>query len=273
MGRVTAVNAREGDRVAAGAPLVTIDDRDLVARREQADAGIRSADAAHHEALLQATRLRALFADSAAPRAQLDAAEAGLVRAAQGLRAATAAAAELAAITDYATVRAPFAGVVVQRLVDVGALAAPGGPLVRLDDDSRLRVVANVAPAVAAGVRRGATLDMTIEGVATTGMVEGVVPAAGAALSAVQVIVDNREGRFASGSAAVVAIPGALRAARLVPAAAIVRSGDLTGVHVQGAEGATIRWVRLGARYGDAVEVLTGLATGDTVLVPTEPGA
>lgn len=273
MGRVTAVSAREGDLVTAGAPLVAIDDGDLVAKREQADAGIRSAEAAHDEALLHANRLRALFADSAAPRAQVDAAEAGLVRAEQGLRAARAMAAELLAVADYATIRAPFAGVVAQRMVDDGAFAAPGSPLVRIEDVSRLRVVASVPPAMAASVRRGATLDVTMEGVATTGTVEGVVPSAGAALSAVQVIVDNRDGRFASGSAAVVAIPGAMRTAILLPAAAVVRSGDLTGVHVAGPEGPSLRWVRLGARHGDRVEVLTGLAAGDTVLLPGGQGA
>jgi len=273
MGRVTAVSVREGDRVTAGAPLVTIDDRDLVAKREQAEAGIRSAEAVHNEAQLQANRLRRLLADSAAPRAQVDAAEAGLVRAEQGLRAARAAAAELLAVADYATVRAPFAGIVAQRMVDDGAFAAPGSPLVRVEDVSRLRVVANVAPAVASTVRRGATLDVTIEGVATTGTVEGVVPSAGAALSAVQVVVDNRDGRFASGSAALISIPGASRTAILVPQAAIVRSGDLTGVQVAGPDGPSRRWIRLGNTYGDAVEVLTGLAAGETILVPAEQGA
>src|SRR5687767_4666422 len=176
MGRVVDVRVREGDVVAAGALLVRLDDRDLAARREQADAGIRAADAAHNEARLQATRLRSLFADSAAPRAHLDAAEAGLVRAEQAVRGARAMAAEVEALTDYAEVRAPFGGVVVQRLVDPGTFVAPGMPLMRIDDPSRLRVVAAVPPSTASVMRPGSIVGVSIEGTRTTGAVEGVVP-------------------------------------------------------------------------------------------------
>lgn len=271
MGRVVQVSAREGDVVAAGAVLVRLDDRDVVARREQADAAVRSADAAHNEARLQAGRLRALFADSAAPRAQLDAAEAGLVRAEQGVRGARGMAAEVEALADYAQVRAPFAGVVVQRLVDPGAFTAPGMPLLRVDDPSRLRVVAAVSPATIAGMRRGSTVGVTIEGVPVTGTVEGVVPVPGAALVNVQVLVENASRRFSSGSAATVTIPGAPRKAFLIPVAALVRNGDLAGVRVQAGGRIATRWVRLGKARAGTIEVLSGLATGDSIVVPVVP--
>lgn len=271
LGRVVEVRAREGDVVAAGALLVRLDDRDLAARREQADAAVRSADAAHNEALLQAGRLRALHADSAAPRAQLDAAEAGLVRAEQAVRGAKAAASEVDALADYADVRAPFSGVVVQRFVDPGALAAPGMPLVRLEDASRLRIVAPVPPSHASGLRRGSTIGVSIEGVAATGTVEGVVPLAGAALANIQVVVDNASGRFASGSAATVSVPGASRAVLLVPVGAVVRNGDLTGVRLRVGAATVTRWVRLGREHGAMVEVLSGVAAGDSIIVPAGP--
>lgn len=272
MGQVVAVSAREGDAVAAGALLVQLDDRELAARREQVTAGIRSAEAAHEEASLHAARIRALHADSAAARAQLDAAEAALARAEQGVRAARGAAAELEAVAEYAALRAPFAGTVVQRFVDAGGFAAPGAPLVRLEDTRRLRLVAAVPPAAAARVRRGATLAVTVEGAPARGVVEGIVPAAGAALANIQVLVDNPDGRFLSGSAATVVVPGEPRSARLVPGAAIVRSGDLRGVRVRGAGGVSTRWVRLGRERAGGVEVLSGLAAGDTIVVPVPSG-
>ena len=271
MGRVVQVLAREGDVVAAGDVLVRLDDRDIVARGEQADAAARSADAAHNEARLQAGRLRALFADSAAPRAQLDAAEAGLVRAEQAVRGARAMAAEVDALADYAEVRAPFGGVVVQRLLDPGAFTAPGTPLLRIDDPSRLRVVAAVPPSTVSGLRRGSTVGATIEGVHVTGMLEGVVPVPGAALANVQVVVENAARRFSSGSAATLFIPGAPRAALLIPAAALVRNGDLTGVRVRAGGRIVTRWVRLGTERAGAVEVLSGLAAGDSIVVPAAP--
>jgi RND family efflux transporter MFP subunit len=271
MGRVVDVRVREGDVVAAGAVLVRLDDRDLAARREQADAGLRAADAAHNEARLQADRLRSLFADSAAPRAHLDAAEAGLVRAEQSVRGARAMAAEVEALTDYAEIRAPFGGVVVQRLVDPGAFVAPGMPLVRIDDPSRLRVIAAVPPSTVYAVRRGATVGVSIEGTHVTGTVEGVVPVSGASLVNVQVLVGNASRRFSSGSAATVSIAGAPRKALLVPVTALVRNGDLVGVRVFAGGRMVTRWVRLGRERGGAIEVLSGLTAGDSIVVPHAP--
>lgn len=270
MGRVTAVAAREGDMVAAGALLVELDDADLRARRDQADANLRSAEAAQREATLHAGRLRSLFADSAAPRAQLDAAEAGQERADQAVRAARAGIAEVESMATYAQVRAPFAGQVTRRAVDPGAFATPGAPLVTIEDATRLRLVAAVPPAIARHVRRGQSLSVTVEGAATTGTVDAVVPAAGASLTDVQVIVDNRDRRFSSGSAATILLPGASRRVVLVPASAVVTEGDLVGVRVPTAEGPATRWLRLGRTHGTLVEVLSGLVAGDSVIVPVD---
>ena len=271
MGRVLEVPVREGDAVPPGAVLVRLDDRDLVARKEQAEASISAASAAHNEATLHAGRLRVLYADSAAPRAQVDAAEGGLVRAEQAVRAARAAAAEVEALTDYAEVRAPYSGVVVQRLVDPGAFAAPGMPLIRLEDPSRLRVVAAVPPSTASTVRRGSVLQVSIEGVAVTGRVEGVVPVTGAALANIQVLVENPSARFSSGSAATVSVPGAPRRALLIPVTALVRSGDLAGVRVRTTGGTVTRWVRLGRERAGMIEVLSGLVAGDSIMKPAAP--
>ena len=95
---------------------------------------------------------------------------------------------------DYGEVRAPFSGRIVERLVDPGAFAAPGVPLLRIEDASRLRVVATVTPDVASRLSRGDRLRLTIEGRPVTGMVEGIVPASGTALQSVNVIVDNAAG-------------------------------------------------------------------------------
>jgi hypothetical protein len=58
----------------------------------------------------------------------------------------------------------------------------------------------------------------------------------------------------------------------LVPEAALVREGDLTGVRVRAGETWGLRWIRPGAADGGMVEVLTGLTDGETVLVPTPGG-
>jgi RND family efflux transporter MFP subunit len=265
MGAVTAVLVTEGTRVAAGAPLVRLDAADLDAKSRQASAGIAAAEAAHREAQAQATRIRALYADSAAPRAQLDAVEAGLARATAGLEAARAGSSELNAVRAYGVLRAPFAGVVTHRFVDAGDFAAPGAPLVTVQDASRLRISAAVPAAMARRVKAGMTLDARIEGEAVKAVVEGVVPSA-ATMYTINAIVANRSGALPAGGSATLAVPGGnAERTLLVPLSAIVREGDLTGVRVVRDGHSELRWVRLGDTVGDRVVVRTGLQAGERV--------
>lgn len=272
MGTVVAVLVREGDHVREGDPLVRIDSRDLDARRDQVRAGIAIAEAGQREAELGSTRMRALYADSAAPRAQLDAAEAALARANASVASAHASESELGAMASYAVVRAPFAGVVTQRAVDPGAFATPGAPLVTLQDASRLRLAVVAPPNAVRGIRRGTSVLASIEGVAARAAIEGTVPSGGS-LYTINAIVPNGDGRFLSGSAAVLWLSQGRRTVRLVPRSAIIRDGDLTGVRVKTANGPIIRWVRLGQESGEFIEVISGLDAGIPVLVASSPVA
>lgn len=269
MGSVLSVDVQEGDAVAEGAVLVRLDARDLDAKAAQVEASLAQAEAAYAEAKAHVERMRSLFAEEAAPKAQLDAAEAGFARAQAAVQAARAGGDELQAMRSYATVRAPFRGIVTSRFVDPGAFAAPGAPLVTVQDPRRLRVTASIAPASAGGVARGDTLHATIEGQTVTAIVEGVVPAQGASLYTVNAIVDNADGRFLAGSAASLAIAQGVTKSIVVPMEAIVHEGDLTGIWIAGAG---IRWVRLGSAFADSVEVVSGLRDGDRIVVPTPEG-
>ncbi len=269
MGTVTEVLVREGDVVTAGQPLVRIDARELAARRSQVDAGIAEATAVQADAETQANRMRALYADSAATRAQLDAAETGLARATAAVNQARAGASELAVMTGYSVVRAPFTGVVTQRFVDPGAFAAPGAPLVTVQDSRRLRVTVSVAPEGVRGLRRGSTVTAVIDDRTSPATIEGVVPSPAGNVYTVNAIVDNASGGLLSGSAASLRLPQGSRNALMIPLSAVRREGDLTGVMLRDASGDVLRWVRLGATSGNQVEVLSGLAAGDQVVVPT----
>jgi RND family efflux transporter MFP subunit len=268
MGTVLEVLVKEGDAVAAGQPLVRIDARDLVAKQAQVAASIADAEAMRKDAMTQAARMRALYADSAATRAQLDAAETGLSRAEAATHAASAARAELGAVSEYATVRAPFNGTVTRRFVDPGAFAAPGAPLIAVQDGHQLRITANATPDVAQNIRRGASLDATIEGRTVGAVVEGVVPAQAGNLYTINAIVANPGAQILPGSTATLSLPLGTRTALVVPAAAVSREGDLTGVMLRTAQGDETRWIRLGRSAGTFVEVNAGLRSGDQVVVP-----
>jgi RND family efflux transporter MFP subunit len=273
MGTVTTVLVQEGDRVRAGEPLVRIDARDLSAKSTQVAATVAEAEVMHNDARAQANRIRALYADSAATRAQLDAAETGLARTDAGLRAAQAAASELGAISSYSVVRAPFAGLVTKRFVDPGAFAAPGAPLVALQDVSTLRISASTTPEIAAALDRGQTLDALVERTPVRVTIEGVVPSLTGSLYTINAVVPNPDAVLLAGSRATLRLPTGLRRALVVPARAIERAGDLTGTIVRTADGDDRRWVRLGVALGSMVEVTAGLRPGETIVVPALPVA
>ncbi|HSJ09448.1 MAG TPA: efflux RND transporter periplasmic adaptor subunit [Longimicrobiales bacterium] len=267
MGTVTAVHAREGDRVAAGAVLASIDARDLAAKEQQVAAGMAEAEAMRREALSHAERMRALFAEDAAPKAQLDAAETALARAEAAVRSAGAGAAELGAVRAYSQVRAPFNGIVVRRFVDVGAFAAPGAPLLTVQDASRLRVSVTASPDAARSLNRGDRVGAMIEGVPAEAVVEGVVPAGGNVYT-INAIVDNRVGAYMPGTSATLLLPQGTRDGIVIPERAVVRQADLAGVHVRTGSTTELRWIRLGRTTEDGVEVLAGLREGDVIVVP-----
>jgi len=271
MGTVVEVLVTEGEMVAAGQPLVRIDARDLAAKSSQVAASMSEAEAMHRDAVTQAGRIRALYADSAATRAQLDAAETGLARAEAGVRAARGAAAELGAMREYAVIRAPFAGVVTKRFVDPGSFATPGAPLAEIQDARQLRITASATPDVARAIRAGQTLAATIEGRSVRAIVEGVVPAAAGNLYSINALVANPGWAILPGSTATLALVSGERSTLVVPAAAVTREGDLTGVTLRTARGDELRWVRLGAVAGDGIEVSAGLRPGDRIVVPAGP--
>jgi RND family efflux transporter MFP subunit len=268
MGTVTDVLVREGDRVAAGQIVLRLDARDLAAKSSQAAAAIAEAAAMHHDAVVQANRIRALYADSAATRAQLDAAETGLARTVASLQAAQASAAELGAVRSYSVVRAPFAGIVTRRFADPGAFATPGAPLVTIQDVSALRISASTTPGIARGLRRGQALTAQVERATVRATIEGVVPAATGSLYTINALVKNPDGALLAGSRATLALPTGQRQVLIVPASAITRVGDLTGVTLHSAQGDDRRWVRLGRTMGAVVEVTAGLRADDRVVVP-----
>lgn len=268
MGSVTGVHVREGDVVRAGQLLLEIDAQDLDAKRARVAAALGEAQAVHGEAELHAARIRALYADSAAAKAQLDAAETRLARAAAGIETARAAAAEVEAAAQYAQIRAPFGGVITRRFVDPGAFAAPGTSLVALENSSRLRVRATAPPSAVRELTRGSTIRGTLEGEPVDMRIEGVVPGPGPNLYTVNAIVPNLSRKFLSQSAATLALVQGERRALAVPVAAVIREGALTGVHLRSGEETKLRWVRLGRVFGDLVEILSGLEAGDVVVLP-----
>lgn len=242
MGTVTEVAVRAGDRVAAGQELARIRDRAAAAELERASAELRRYDA--------------LLARQAVTRAEH---EAILAR----YRIAEAAA-------GHARVVAPIAGIVAQRLVDPGDLAAPGKPLLVVEQADGWRLEAAVPERLGDLIAEGDRLAVRVDasGELCAGTVAEVMPAADPATRSftVKIDLDCRE-PLRSGSFGRALLRLGERPAIAVPVAAVRERGQLSYVFVVDDDRARMRLVRTGRIDGETVEILSGLEPGDRVVV------
>lgn len=273
MARVASVNVDAGTTVRAGQVLVRLAGEDVAAGRSRATAARDAAQAARDEAARQAARMDTLLSQDAVARVQRDQARLGLAQAEAQLAMAEASLQDVATAAGYATLTAPFAGVVASRSVDPGDLAAPGVPLVVVEDNGPRDVVLAVPADLAAGLRTGQVVPIVDQDGRTVIVpVRVIARAADPATRTVEVRV-TAPPTWRTGVAVTALIPAGRHEGIAVPASAIVRRGQLTGVRVLMGDAVVLRWVRLGrplptAERSDSarVEVLSGLEAGDEIV-------
>lgn len=255
MGRIETVRVRAGEMVRAGQVLLTIERGSLTAAERQAQSALDLATS-------NLRRVERLYADSAAPLVQLEAARAGHAQAEAQVKAVRA---DLA----YADLRAPFAGIVTARLADPGDNAAPGQPLLVVEDRTAREIVVTVPEEVRAALHPGRVVPVEIGagGRRVPGRVTAIVPGADPQSPTIEVRL-SAPADLAPGVAAVAELPVSERRMLEVPASALVGRGQLDGVFLfQPDSTLRLRWIRLGRAHDDMVEVLSGLRAGDIVAV------
>lgn len=244
-----------GSAVAAGDVLLTLNAPEAAARLRQTQAQLAEADR-------NADRARVLVEKGVNPADSLRDAE-------DRQRYAQANVAEAEALLAYATVRAPFAGVITETHVLPGDLATPGLPLLTLESTQHLRAEGSVPEKAAAGLRPGDTLEVLLDDAATpvTGRIQEMSAAADAVSRTVLVKVAVPAGSARSGQFVRLLVPAGASEAILVPAAALTRFGQMERVFVVERNRAILRLVKTGRTLGDRIEILSGLAGGETVIV------
>ena len=253
VGRVESVRVRAGDRVRTGQLLLTVERASLSAAERQAASSLELATA-------NLRRVERLYADSAAPLVQLEAARNALAQAEGQARA-------VRADLSYADLRAPFDGTVASRLVDPGDNASPGLPLLVIEDRGAREIVVTVPDELRHWLQPGRDLEVEIgagrRGI--TARILAVVIGADPRSPTVELRLSG-PADLAPGLAAVAEIPMEEHSVLLVPAGALVQRGQLDGVFLFAPDSTLrLRWVRLGRSRGDSVEVVSGLQPGDLV--------
>lgn len=268
---ITRMHVRAGDRVEKGDLLVEFDDsaqKSVLAQRQQAEA---SSAAAFEESTLARDRAVKLFESGNLSRADYDRALTSHRVQEAELERARRAVAEAQAQLDYTRIVAPMSGTVVDRYAEAGDTAVPGQALLRLFNPGRLRVEALLRESLISYVKQGQEIEARIGAldIGVPAVVEEIVPSAdpGSRTFLIKALLPQQADLY-PGMFARLEIPLGSRERMLVPEDALVRSGQLTFVYVEGENGAERRNVRVGPAEDASVEVISGLRSGDTVIIP-----
>jgi RND family efflux transporter MFP subunit len=265
-GRIAEILYDVDDYVEAGAPIIRFTDVEQQAALQQAEAALSEARSRAREAEENFRRTSQLFDSDAATQQEYDRALAARDTAAARVTAARSAVQSAEQQVEYTIVRAPYAGIVTARYVELGESVAVGQPLMSGLSLETLRVTVQLPQETAVRVR-----ELKLAAVLTDeGRIEPksitVFPTADPATNTFTTRVELPEGQFSlyPGMFAKVAFVMGESRRLLIPAAALVRRSEVTGVYVVDG-GVRLRQLRVGNVFGDRVEVLAGLSAGERV--------
>ncbi len=268
MARITSLEADVGTSVRRGQVIIRLGAEDIAANRARAEAAVMAAQAAWEEAQRHMSRMDTLHAQDVVSAVQRDQARLQLTRAESQLSLANAATQDVETAASYAIIRAPFDGEVVARFADEGDVAAPGIPLLVLEETGPRDARLSAPPDVAGRLNVGNTVRITtLAGHSTEASIRAVAPGADPTTRTVEVRA-TLPSDWPTGISVTALLPTGMAEGVAIPATAVVRRGQLTGVRVFSEHGTALRWIRLGRALGDGerVQVLSGLNPGDRIV-------
>jgi len=258
MGKVVELTVQEGDYVTPGMLLMTIESGEISAQTYQAQA-------AYNNAKLQFDRIRSLFSQNAATQMEMDQATLGFESAMAGLNAAKA-------MESYTTITAPISGRIVEKKINLGEMALPGQPVLKIEDNRNLRLEITVKEGDIRFVETGKSVTVRIDalpGRELKARVAQVVPAADPRTHSFVVKIDVPADKgLITGMYGKALFSTGKRDAILVPRSSVVGMSGVSGVYLVSAEGnAVFQMVQPGEVRDDMIEAAAGLKAGDRVIV------
>lgn len=252
MGTIKDIPVALGQVVKRGEVLLTISAHEIDAKLAQAEAGLG-------QAKRDLERETGLLAKGASAAETVRSTE-------DRVRLMQATVDEARTMLTYTKITAPFDGVITRRFVNEGDLAAPGIPLLEMENPSAQRVEVEVPDGMAV-VAVGASAPVRVGDLELPGRVAEISPALDPVSRTFLAKIDLPAGAAVrSGQFARVGWPAGEGTALVIPATAVTNFGQMERVFVVAEGRATLRLVKTGARHGDQVEVLAGLTVGERVV-------
>ncbi|MGD9126445.1 MAG: efflux RND transporter periplasmic adaptor subunit [Planctomycetia bacterium] len=285
---VKEVNISANQKVRVDEVLMRLDDADLKAKLQQAESAIDSIRAKVDQLTADKQRYANLVQKNAVSQQAYDKIAADLDSTKANFERAKAAYDEVRAKLDWATIRSPIDGKIIDKMVHTGDIVTPGQVLVTLYDQKRMQLVASVRESLVHQIKEGEPIGVQVDvlqGKTCQGIISEIVPEANSNSRSFQVKVTGPcPPNVYSGMSGKILILRGHKEVLIIPDRAIRRVGQLELVRVVEKDRNTKkdriveRSIRTGQRFpatetggqfGDDIEVLSGLQAGEEILVPT----
>ena len=244
-----------GQRVAKDQLLAEIDAKEVKAQYDRAVAN-------RDQALRDYKRAADLLQKQVTSQQEYDAVEGRY-------RIAEAAMNEASSMLGYVDVRAPFDGVVVRKIADTGDFAAPGKPILQIENPGNLRFEADVPEAIIDRVQAGAVVDVAVSTAFSPlrGTVAEISPTADPVSRTFLVRIDFPSAQGAkAGQFGRALFPTGTYTSIGVPLSAVVQRGQMEMVFIVESGKARLRLVKSGWKFGDEIELLSGVSNGERII-------
>lgn len=269
-GRVMELFFDVGDYVEKGAVILRLTAVEQRARTGVAEAALAEARARLAEVELTYGRIKEVYDKKLIAKADYDKAVADLSAARARVEAAQAARAQAQEDQGYTVVRAPYPGIVVARLVQVGETVSPGKPLMTGVSLERLRAVVEIPQQHVGPLRKHRKARVILpDGRSLEAAAIRFPPTADPVTHTFGVRVDLPPGEHGvfPGMLVKVAFVSGEEERLLIPDTALLRRGELTGAYVVDDQGQIgLRYLRVGTPTADGhVPILAGLDAGERI--------
>lgn len=281
MGVITMLKVNVGEHVSKGQLLVTINSDEIRAKKAQTEAMIAEVEAAYKNAQKDVERFTNLYKQQSCTAKELDNVMLQYNSVKAKLDGAKQMRNEVNAMLNYTNLTAPFSGMITQKMASVGSMASPGMPLLTIEQAGELQINASVPESEITAIKVGKQVDVSVK--SANKNFKGVV------------VLMNASSQFSGGVYNIkISIPEADKNsllsgmyadvylststpkennsnAILIPASSIVYKNELTGIYTVGSNHtALLRWIRIGKKVGDKVEVLSGLSKDESYIATAD---
>jgi RND family efflux transporter MFP subunit len=279
MGFISSVKVKPGDKVKKGQLLVVISSGDIQAKRAQAQAMIYEAEAGLKDAQKDYQRFEELYKQQSASAKEFENATLRF----QSLKAKAEVAHQMKNEADemlaYTILAAPFTGVITQKMLDEGNMANPGMPILIMQRRDVYHVSAAVAENEIGFLQNGMYADVTVKsaGKSFKAKISEISPSSqfSGGQYQIKLVIPPTENAGLFAGMYVNVTFHATNDSRIqslsVPASSIVRKDQLAGLYtVSENQTAQLRWLKVGKKIGDQVEILSGLLPGEKFITQSE---